>query len=153
MKTIICSILFINSLTIIFILLGCQEKQMLRDLNGTFVRPYPNPCIYNDSSSQILFESTQICFDSKKETFKWSGGNIEGQADVKFIKSDRGNKNELKMSINNADLFAKMLPDENNVNYNLVQNSKIYINPSKKRLSLHIVIDGNESTYYYEIIK
>lgn len=137
-------------LILIILTVGCQQKKMVKNLNGSFKRLLPVPCIYQDSSYQILHEVTDLTFDTRNELFQWGGSNTFGIATVKFTNSDRGNNNEIKMVINNSGSYYEMLPDPANVNLNVLQNSKIYINPSKKRLSIHIIVNGIENTYYYE---
>lgn len=126
---------------------GCREKKMLRLSDGTFEKPYPSPCIYTDSSTQIFYETIKIWIDSKDEVLSWKGGATGGTVDIKLAKSDRGRKNELRLSISADSAFNYMLPPGAVPNHELLRNSRIYINPSKKRMTMYIVIDGHETTY------
>lgn len=141
---------FITLFTVGLILLcsvGCKEKRMLRFADGTFEKPYPSPCIYTDSSTQIFYETIKIWIDSKKEIMSWKGGTTQGEVDIKLAKSDRGRKNELRLSINADSAYQDMLPIGAIPNQALLKNSRIYINPSKRRMTMYIVIDGQETTY------
>lgn len=141
---------FITLFTIGLILLcslGCKEKRMLKFADGTFEKPYPSPCIYTDSSTQIFYETIKIWIDSKEEVLSWRGGTTGGTVDIKLAKSDRGRKDELRLSINADSAYQDMLPMGAIPNYELLRNSRIYINPSKSRMTMYIVIDGIETTY------
>ncbi len=141
---------FITLFTIGLILLcslGCREKRMLRFADGTFEKPYPSPCIYTDSSTQIFYETIKIWIDSKKEVMSWKGGTTQGKVDIKLAKSDRGRKDELRLSINADSAYQDMLPPGAIPNHELLRNSRIYINPSKRHMTMYIVIDGHETVY------
>lgn len=126
---------------------GCREKRMLRFGDGTFEKPYPSPCIYTDSSTQIFYETIKIWIDSKEEVMSWKGGTTQGEVDIKLAKSDRGRKDELRLSITADSAYDDMLPEGAIPNHELLRNSRIYINPSKRRMTMYIVIDGHETTY------
>lgn len=140
------TILFSILLTLLFSV-SCREKKMLRLSDGTFEKPYPSPCIYTDSSTQILYEAIKIWIDSKNEVLSWKGGTTGGTVDIKLAKSDRGRKDELRLSISADSAYQDMLPPGAIPNHELLRNSRIYINPSKRRMTMYIVIDGHETTY------
>jgi hypothetical protein len=143
---------FITLFTIGLILLcsvSCKEKRMLKLANGTFEKPYPFPGVYSDSSTQILYEAIKIWIDSEKETMSWKGGSIEGTVGIKLAKSDRGKDDELRLSITNTEAYSKMLPPGVIPKWNSLMNSRIYINPSKRAMTMYIIVDGEETTYYY----
>lgn len=134
-------------LTILLLNMGCREKKMLRLSDGAFEKPYPSPCIYTDSSTQIFYETIKIWIDSKEEVLSWKGGATGGTVDIKLAKSDRGRKDELRLSITADSAFNDMLPPGAIPNHELLRNSRIYINPSKRHMTMYIVIDGHETVY------
>lgn len=140
------TILF-SILSILLFSVSCREKRMLKFADGTFEKPYPSPCIYTDSSTQIFYETIRIWIDSKEEVMSWKGGTTEGTVDIKLAKSDRGRKDELRLSINADSAYQDMLPAGAIPNHELLRNSRIYINPSKKRMTMYIVVDGKETIY------
>lgn len=142
---------FLSLFPIVLILLcsvSCKEKRLLKLANGTFEKPYPSPCIYTDSTTQILYEAIKVWIDSEKETMSWKGGTTEGTVDIKLAKSDRGNDNELRLGITDYNAYKDMLPTGAWPNQSL-NNAKIYITPSKRAMTMSIVIDGEETTYYF----
>lgn len=134
---------------ILFCSSSCREKRLLKLSDGTFEKPYPSPCIYTDSSTQIFYETTKLWIDSKEEVLSWRGGTTEGTVDIKLAKSDRGRKDELRLSITADSAFNDMLPPGAIPNHELLRNSRIYLNPSKRAMTMSIVIDGEETNYYF----
>lgn len=134
-------------LTILLLNIGCREKKMLRLSDGIFEKPYPSPCIYTDSSTQIFYETIKIWIDSKEEVMSWKGGTTGGTVAIKLAKSDRGRKDELRLSITADSAFNYMLPPGAIPNHELLRTSRIYINPSKRHMTMYIVIDGHETVY------
>ncbi len=128
---------------------SCREKRLLKLSDGTFEKPYPSPCIYTDSSTQIFYETTKLWIDSKEEVLSWRGGTTGGTVDIKLAKSDRGRKDELRLSINADSAFNDMLPHGAIPNHELLRSSRIYIIPSKRAMTMSIVIDGEETNYYF----
>ena len=143
---------FLTLFPIVLILIfsaSCREKRLLKLADGTFEKPYPSPCIYTDSSTQIFYETTKLWIDSKEEVLSWKGGTTGGTVDIKLAKSDRGRKDELRLSINADSAFNYMLPPGAIPNHELLRNSRIYIIPSKRAMTMSIVIDGQETNYYF----
>ncbi|WP_343604798.1 hypothetical protein [Fluviicola sp.] len=143
---------FLTLFPIVLILIcsvSCREKRLLKLSDGTFEKPYPSPCIYTDSSTQIFYETTKLWIDSKEEVLSWKGGTTGGTVDIKLAKSDRGRKDELRLSINADSAFNYMLPPGAIPNHELLRNSRIYIIPIKRAMTMSIVIDGQETNYYF----
>lgn len=134
---------------ILFCSSSCREKRLLKLSDGTFEKPYPSPCVYTDSSTQIFYETTKLWIDSKEEVLSWKGGTTGGTVDIKLAKSDRGRKNELRLSITADSAFNDMLPPGAIPNHELLRNSRIYITPSKRAMTMSIVIEGQETNYYF----
>lgn len=129
---------------------SCKEKRMLRFSDGAFIKPYPSPCVYTDSSTQIFYETTKLWIDSKEEVMAWEGGTTQGKVDVKLTKSDRGRKDELRVSITADSVYQDMLPIGAIPNHELLRTSRIYLSPSKTRMTMRVVIDGQETTYDFK---